>query len=112
MYYLSFQEEVLVNTTDQKLGFGGYVAQVLLKAAGPGLKQECDRVQNPIPIGDVVTTGAHNLQSRHVIHVVLPRYDGANSELVSEKIINTIHSHIQCTCMYNYVQKALNHYYY
>ena len=83
MYYLSFQEEVLVNTTDQKLGFGGYVAQVLLKAAGPGLKQECDQFQKPIPIGDVVTTRAHNLQSKRIIHVVLPGYDGANSELVS-----------------------------
>ena len=78
-----FQEAILVNTTDQKLSFGGFVAQALLGAAGPGLKQECDQVQKPIAIGDVVMTRAHNLQSKRIIHVVLPRYDGANSELVN-----------------------------
>ena len=83
MYCFPIQEEVLVNTTDQKLGFGGYVAQVLLNAAGPGLKQECDKVQTPIPIGGVVTTRAHNLSSKYIIHVVLPGYDGVNSESVS-----------------------------
>ena len=91
---MSFQEDVLVNTTDQRLGFGGYVAQVLLNAGGPGLKEECDMAQKPIPIGDIVTTGAHSLQSKHIIHVVLPSYDGANAESVCTFYIHSSYIYI------------------
>ena len=79
------QEEVLVTSTDQKL-VGGVVTKQLVEAAGPGLSQECKRIAaKPIPIGDVVTTGAYNLMSKHVLHVVLPVYDGAGGN--SEKVI-------------------------
>ena len=60
------------------------VAQQLAKAAGPGLAEECQAFPKPIPVGGVVTTGAYNLSSKHVVHVVLPEYDGplGNSEKV------------------------------
>ena len=77
-----FQGEILVNTTDQQLGFGGLVGGLLLKAAGPGLNTECQAVPKPVSIGDVVTTGAHNLDCKHIVHVVLPGYDGTQSEMV------------------------------
>ena len=79
------QEEVLVTSTDQKLA-GGIVTKQLVEAAGPGLLQECKRIAaKPIHIGDVVTTGAYNLSSKYVLHVVLPVYDGAGGN--SEKVI-------------------------
>ena len=69
-------------TTDTNLGFGGYVGKVLSKAAGPRLEAECKSVTKPITVGDIVTTGGYNLKSKHIIHVVLPGYSGANSEQV------------------------------
>lgn len=72
-----------MNTTDQQLGFGGYVGRVLLKAAGQGLQDECQLIQKPVQYGHVVTTGAHKLKSKHMIHVVLPGYSGTQSETVS-----------------------------
>ena len=79
------QEEALVNTTDTDLGFGGFVAKALLKAAGPGLQQECADCPKPAAVGSVTTTGGHNLTSKHVLHVVLPDYD-KNAEMVTEII--------------------------
>ncbi len=72
-----------MNTTDQQLGFGGYVGRVLLKAAGQGLADECEGIPKPIQHGDIVTTGAHNLTSKHMVHVVLPGYSGTQAETVS-----------------------------
>ena len=73
----------MVNTTDQQLGFGGFVGQVLLKAAGRGLEDECEEIPKPIQHGDIATSGAHNLSSKHVIHVVLPGYDEDHADMVS-----------------------------
>ena len=39
--FFILQAEALVNTTDPNLGFGGFVAKALLKAAGGALKDEC-----------------------------------------------------------------------
>ena len=81
-FSIYIQCEVLVNTTDQQLGFGGHVGGVLLKAAGKGLADECEGIPKPIQHGDIVTTGAHKLTSKHIIHVVLPGYD-TQAETVS-----------------------------
>ena len=58
------------------MSFGGYGAKALLKASGPGLQQECANVAKPVNVGSVTVTGGHNLESKHVLHVVLPGYDG------------------------------------
>ena len=77
------QCEALVNTTDQNLGFGGYVSQALLKAAGDSLKDECDK-KKPVAMGGVAVTGAGNLKCKRIIHTVLPNYDGPNG--IAEKV--------------------------
>ncbi len=77
---------MLVNTTDQQLSFGGFVGRILLKAAGQGLEDECKSIiakQPDIQHGDVVTTRAHQLNSKHIVHVVLPGYSGVQSETVN-----------------------------
>ena len=77
-----FQEEALVNTTDDKLKLTGLVSKKLLEKAGPGLQKECDGLTKPIEIGSVVTTGAHNLKkSKHILHVVLPNYDEKSEQV-------------------------------
>ena len=77
------QTDALVNTTDQNLGFGGFVANALLKAAGDTLKDECAS-KAPVPVGGVAITGAGNMNCKHIIHAVLPNYDGPGGQ--SEKV--------------------------
>ena len=77
------QADALVNTTDTNFGFGGFVAQALLKAAGGALKDECVS-KAPVPVGDVAVTGAGNIKCKHIIHAVLPNYDGPGGQ--SEKV--------------------------
>ena len=77
------QVDALVNTTDQNLGFGGFVAKALLKAAGGALKDECAS-KAPVPVGGVAVTGAGNMNCKHIIHAVLPNYDGPGGQ--SEKV--------------------------
>ena len=95
------QADALVNTTDQNLGFGGFVAKALLKAAGDTLKEECAS-KAPVPVGDVAVTGAGNMECKHVIHVVHPNYDGPGGQ--SEKVCLlfvlafSVASVARCTC--------------
>ena len=79
----SMQADVLVNTTDPNLGFGGRVARALLKAAGDAFKNECAS-KAPVPVGGVAITGAGNIKCKYVIHAVLPKYDGPGGQ--SEKV--------------------------
>ena len=76
------------------MSFGGFVAKALLKASGPGLQQECANVAKPVNVGSVTATGGHNLKSKHVLHVVLPGYDGpggsAEKVLINNAIITLI----------------------
>ena len=63
------------------------MAKEILKKAGSGLQQECSEFK-PVAVGSVTVTGGHNLKSKHVLHVVLPGYDGpgGNAETVNTQI--------------------------
>ncbi len=65
--------EAIVNAANAELRMGGGVAGAIHRAAGPGLEEEC-RPLAPIPPGQAVITGAHNLPNRHVIHCLGPVY--------------------------------------
>lgn len=65
--------EAVVNAANAQLRTGGGVAGALHRAAGPGLEEEC-RPLAPIEPGEAVTTGAHNLPNRFVIHCLGPVY--------------------------------------
>ena len=82
-FILQVHVDALVNTTDANLGFGGFVAKALLKAAGGALKDECAS-KAPVPVGGVTVTGAGNMKCKHIIHAVLPNYDGPGGQ--SEKV--------------------------
>lgn len=65
--------DVVINAANAELRIGGGVAGALHRAAGPGLEEEC-RPLAPIRPGQAVSTGAHNLPNRRVIHCLGPVY--------------------------------------
>lgn len=65
--------EAIVNAANAELRTGGGVAGAIHRAAGPGLTEET-RPLAPIEPGEAVTTGAHDLPNKHVIHVLGPVY--------------------------------------
>uniref|UniRef100_A0A1X7U0T8 Macro domain-containing protein n=1 Tax=Amphimedon queenslandica TaxID=400682 RepID=A0A1X7U0T8_AMPQE len=86
-----YPEEALVNTTDENLKLQGYVSKVLLEEAGPNLKKECDALTKPFRIGSVVATKAYKLRkSKHILHVILPNYDGKSEGVLREVVRNCL----------------------
>ena len=72
-----------MNTTDP---FRGSTAKALLKAAGDTLKDEC---ASKGPVGGVAVTGAGNMKCKHILHAVLPNYDGPGGQ--SEKVCSLLY---------------------
>ena len=66
------------------------MAKEILKKAGSNLEQECSELK-PVAVGSVTVSGGHNLKSKHVLHVVLPGYDGPNGN--AEMVKTLIHYH-------------------
>ncbi|XP_061183685.1 protein mono-ADP-ribosyltransferase PARP14-like isoform X2 [Saccostrea echinata] len=71
---------------DLKLKNGG-MAETMLKAAGPGLQEECDKnYPNGIKYGDIAFTGGHNLPCQFVYHGALPKW-GASCSTTPKQIL-------------------------
>lgn len=67
--------DAIVNATDTHLSGSGGGDAAIHAAAGPGLKQECDRA-GCVPPGGAVATGAYDLPCRYVIHTAGPVWNG------------------------------------
>ena len=77
---LPFRVGAVVNAANKDLAAGSGVCGVIFRAAGPGLQAACDKVA-PCPTGEVRITPAFNLNAKHIIHAVGPRYrDGSAAE--------------------------------
>ncbi len=63
----------IVNAANAELRTGGGVAGAIHRAAGPGLEAET-RHWAPIKPGEAVTTNAHKLPNKFVIHCLGPIY--------------------------------------
>lgn len=78
----TFPVDAVVNASNQTLKHEGGLAGALLKAAGPQLQHECDKLitsNGQLKPGDVAITGAGGqLSCKKVIHAVGPMYDSAN----------------------------------
>ncbi|XP_027758457.1 protein mono-ADP-ribosyltransferase PARP14-like, partial [Empidonax traillii] len=69
--------DVVVNASNEDLRHIGGLAEVLSRAAGPALQEECDervRMTGRFQPGSAVLTGAGKLPCKSVIHAVGPRW--------------------------------------
>jgi len=71
--------DAIVNAANSELAPGGGVAGAVHRAAGPGLWDECRKL-NGCKTGEAKITAGHNLKSRYIIHTVAPMYGNTNND--------------------------------
>ena len=75
--------EAIVNAANGHLAYGGGVAGIISRAAGPALQAESDALiaaRGPFQAGSAVVTTAGDLPFKGVIHAVGPRYGEGDEE--------------------------------
>ena len=85
--------DAIVNSSNTKLtnSIGG-VNERIHKMAGPGLLEECKKL-NGCKIGEAKLTSAYNLPCKYVIHTVGPKWEGGHAgemQLLRECYINAL----------------------
>jgi O-acetyl-ADP-ribose deacetylase (regulator of RNase III) len=70
--------DAIVNAANDRLAPGGGVCGAIHRAAGPGLAEECARLDG-CPTGECRITGGHDLPAGHVLHCVGPVWHGGGA---------------------------------
>lgn len=75
--------DVVVNAANEHLAHGGGVAAALAEAGGPSVQDESDAwvaEHGPVGFGSAAVTTAGDMPAGQIVHVVGPRYSGANDD--------------------------------
>jgi O-acetyl-ADP-ribose deacetylase (regulator of RNase III) len=72
-----FPADAIVNAANSALQHGGGVAGAIVRAGGPSIQRESDRIGH-CETGSAVVTGAGSLPARWVIHAVGPVWRGGH----------------------------------
>lgn len=75
----SVNVDAIATSCSEDLVTGGPVHAAVHRAAGPALKEAC-RALAPCPPGQARLTPGFTLQARHVLHVVLPTWQGGEED--------------------------------
>jgi O-acetyl-ADP-ribose deacetylase len=82
--------DAIANAANTELRHGGGVAGAIVRAGGPEIQAESDRVA-PIELGAAVATGAGELPARWVVHAATMHLGGPTSaEIIREATASTL----------------------
>ena len=72
--------DTIVNPANEALQLGGGVAGAIRLKGGDEIKQECDKIGRT-HVGGFVLTKAGNLNAKHIVHAVGPRFGEGEEEV-------------------------------
>ncbi|CAJ1078797.1 protein mono-ADP-ribosyltransferase PARP14-like isoform X3 [Xyrichtys novacula] len=107
----SYPVDAIVNSSNQSLKLDGGLSAALLKAAGPQLQVECDKLiqsDGQLKPGDsVITNAGGQLSCKKIIHAVGPTFDSVNPSKARAQLRKAIKGSLELAEKYRCVSVAI-----